>query len=86
MRQEVAKKFNNLSSEKTDWQYCKVEKLIQEKQAYDKMCAWKKLETATVNKFDSFTGEPFDMGKKEEPDEFGRFKESTKCSYDFTTG
>ena len=65
MRQVVQDKFSNLSSEKTDWQYCKVEKLIQEKEEYDKMRSWKKLENATVNKFDSFTGQPFDTAKKE---------------------
>mmetsp|Transcript_29225 Transcript_29225/g.38926 ORF Transcript_29225/g.38926 Transcript_29225/m.38926 type:complete len:88 (+) Transcript_29225:387-650(+) len=60
-RQVVAKKFNYLAGDKkTDWQYCPVDKLISQKEEYDKFMAWQKLENATINKLDPFTGQPFE--------------------------
>ena len=83
IRKVVAKKFNFLAGEKnTEWQYCPVEKLIQQKEEYDKWVSWQKLENATVNKFDSFTGQPFPGTEKGSTDQFGRRKESTHSLYD----
>ena len=33
-----------------------MDKLISQKEEYDKWVSWKKLENAIVNKYDSFTG------------------------------
>lgn len=61
MKGAVEQKFNQwTTTNKTNWQYCPMDKLISQKEEYDKWVTWKKLESAIINKYDSFDGKPYD--------------------------
>ena len=58
MKEHVSTKMNALGpSNNTEWQYCPVNKLIQEKAMYDRFMEEQKLLNTIVNKVHPLTGE-----------------------------
>lgn len=58
MKNVVSKKINALGpSKNTDWQYCPVNKLIQEKKMYDRFMEEQRMLNTVVNKVHPITGE-----------------------------
>ena len=60
MKNVIKNQYTQLvSNTNTDWQYCPVEQLIQQKNEYDRFVAEQKLLNTVVNKVDPVTGQPY---------------------------